>query len=157
MARVTRSRLTPDSALRSCVSAGDFLDCYAVPCAAGPRKAAAAFVAFPGWIRALLGLRALLTGPLGLRSAPRGGGDRIGPFPILDETGEELIAGFDDRHLDFRISVMSREGRLSVATWVRPHNVWGRLYLAAVLPFHILIVRDGLARAARAYMSSSSA
>ena len=58
-------------------------------------------------------------------------------------------SGFDDRHLEFRVSVLSRDGRVSLATWVHPHNLGGRLYLAAIMPFHIMVARNALARVAR--------
>jgi hypothetical protein len=56
------------------------------------------------------------------------------------------VLGFDDRHLDFRIVIDVRQDRpsgqtLSVMTLVHRNNLFGRLYLAAVLPFHKLIVR----------------
>jgi hypothetical protein len=33
-----------------------------------------------------------------------------------------------------------------LATWVHPHNIGGRVYLTTILPFHILIARNALAR-----------
>ena len=76
--------------------------------------------------------------------------DRVGLFPFESETPTELIAGFDEKHLDFRISVPSHDAKVSLATWVSPHNIGGRLYLAAIMPFHIAIARNALARVARA-------
>ncbi len=67
-------------------------------------------------------------------------------FDIEYESEQELMAGFDDKHLDFRISVISKQGKIYLATWVHTHNFWGKLYLTAILPFHILIVRNGLTR-----------
>lgn len=128
----------------------DFLDCYSVASGMPPRQAAAIIVDFPGWVRALLRLRRIATVPFGLDNDGPDVADKIGPFPVEHDDGRELIAGFDDRHLDFRVSVMSDGGRVSLATWVHPHNFGGRLYLAAILPFHILIARNALARVARA-------
>ena len=62
----------------------------------------------------------------------------------------EVVAGFDDKHLNFRVSVFSEEGHVHLATWVHPHGLAGRIYLSLILPFHILIARDALARVARA-------
>lgn len=62
------------------------------------------------------------------------------------DTGTEIIVGFNDRHLNFRVSILSHEGRISAATWVHPHNPGGRFYLRTILPFHKRIVRNGLAR-----------
>jgi hypothetical protein len=57
-----------------------------------------------------------------------------------------VVLGFDDRHLDFRIVIDVRQDRpsgqtLSVMTLVHRNNLFGRLYLATVMPFHRLIVR----------------
>lgn len=75
--------------------------------------------------------------------------DRIGIFPVKQETENELIAGFDDKHLNFRVSVLSNQGQISLATWVAPHNMGGKIYLAVIMPFHIAIARNPLARVAR--------
>ena len=60
--------------------------------------------------------------------------------------------GYDDKHLDFRIAVdvAKLEGarrQITATTLVRSHNHLGRLYLAAVLPFHRVIVPAMLTRA----------
>lgn len=146
---VSKIPLPEGSALRPHLRQGDFIDCYAVTARLGARAAAEVITAFPGWARGLLLLRRLVTAPFGLRQEGPETADRIGPFPVQGETEGEVIAGFDDRHLDFRVSVMSRGGVVSLATWVHPHNIGGRLYLAAILPFHILIARDALARVAQ--------
>jgi hypothetical protein len=90
-----------------------------------------------------------MTTPLGLSADGPPAADKLGVFPVEAETGEEIIAGFDDRHLEFRVSVIARHGRVSLATWVWPHNIGGRMYLAAILPFHIAIARDAVARVSR--------
>ena len=89
-----------------------------------------AFAQGPLWIRALLGLRNALGRLVGLRSARSGG------FPVIRESADEVLMGFDDRHLDFRIVVGVVAGHATVTTIVRWHNVWGRAYLAVVMPFH---------------------
>ena len=142
--------LPAKSALHARRVPGDFLDCYAAPGTACPRAAAAAVVAFPAWATALIGLRGLVTRPFGLRQDGPETGDKIGPFPVELETEDEIVAGFDDKHLNFRVSVLRDAGRIMLATWVKPHNRGGRLYLAMIMPFHIAIARDAVARAARA-------
>jgi hypothetical protein len=100
----------------------------------------------PRWAEALLSLRNLLVAPLGLKTsgsadAPR---DMIGIFPVVSETPDRLIAGFNDRHLDFRIVVdVTAPGnvrRVTATTVVKTHNWLGRTYLAVIMPFHRLIV-----------------
>lgn len=143
---VTATELPAESLLQARVAASDFLDCYAVAADLPPRRAAEVITDFPGWARVLLLLRKILTAPFGLSNKGPAAEDKVGIFPVESETSRELIAGFNDRHLDFRVSVVSQDGRVFLATWVHPHNIAGRLYLKAILPFHILIARDALAR-----------
>ena len=142
--------LPDQSGLRAYLAPGDFVDCYAAPARMTPRKAAEIVVDFPNWARWLLVLRRIFTAPFGLDNDGPPGPDKLGPFPVESETEEEIIAGFNDKHLDFRVSVMCRDGLVSLATWVHPHNIAGRGYLSAILPFHILIARNAVARVARA-------
>ena len=95
-------------------------------------------------------------GPLGVKSSGevrrlRGGRDRIDFFPVLACSANEIILGADDRHLDFRLSLLRRPAAqgmpvLIATTVVHCHNRLGRWYLAAIMPFHRLIVRSSLRR-----------
>ena len=147
--KVSATTLPPESALRSRVAEGDFLDCYSVQATVPARRAAEIITDFPGWARVLLLIRRVLTAPFGLSQDGPEADDKVGPFPVESETDSEMIAGFNDRHLEFRVSVLSRDGRVSLATWVHTHNLGGRLYLAAIMPFHIMVARNALARVAR--------
>ncbi len=145
------STTLPDSSLLvSRKAPGDFLDCFAVSSDLGARQAAEIITDFPGWAKVLVALRNVAVAPFGLMPDGPEAEDKLGPFPVEADTGEEIIAGFDDKHLDFRVSVMSRDGRVTLATWVRRNNVGGRLYLALILPFHIAIARDALRRVSQA-------
>ncbi|MBR0843834.1 DUF2867 domain-containing protein [Bradyrhizobium liaoningense] len=102
----------------------------------------------PRWIDALLRLRNVAVAPFGLKTsgegapAPHG---LIGLFPVLSETPERLVAGFDDYHLDFRIVVDvtgdAAARQVTSTTLVRTHNLLGRTYLILIMPFHKLVVR----------------
>ncbi len=150
-AQVTATPLPPFSALHGLRTSRDFLDCYAVASSATPRQAAEVITAFPRWTHGLLALRRLVTAPFGLKQEGPDTGNSVGPFPVTSETDRELTAGFDDKHLNFRVSVTASGGTVRLATWVRPHNIGGRVYLAAIMPFHIAIARNALARTAAAY------
>jgi hypothetical protein len=101
----------------------------------------------PRWIELLLALRNILVAPFGLKTsgategAPR---DMIGIFPVVSETPQRLVAGFNDKHLDFRLVVdVAAAGaarNVTATTLVLTHNWFGRAYLAVILPFHRLIV-----------------
>jgi hypothetical protein len=81
--------------------------------------------------------------------------DRINFFRVLSVSEKELIMGEDDKHLDFRVSVLlrPREGgtgdEIVATTVAHSHNLLGRGYLALVGPFHRIIVRSNLRRAAK--------
>ena len=146
MNAVTTVELPQWSDLHSRLEPSDFIDCYSVASDAMPRRAADIITDFPQWARLLLVVRRVVTTPFGLSNDGPAASDKVGIFPVEAETRHELIAGFNDKHLNFRVSVMSRDGRVFLATWVRPHNLGGRIYLNAILPFHIAISRNALAR-----------
>jgi hypothetical protein len=109
----------------------------------------------PRWITALMALRDYLVTPLGLKTSDpsnRTTTDVIGIFPVLSQSPARLVAGFDDRHLDFRVVVdVARSGpgqQVTATTLVLTHNRLGRIYLAIILPFHRLIVRSMLRQVA---------
>jgi hypothetical protein len=68
----------------------------------------------------------------------------IGMFPVLSETPDRVIAGFNDKHLDFRVVVdvatFPDTQQVTATTLVLTHNLLGRAYLAIIMPFHRLIV-----------------
>ena len=123
---------------------GDFLDCYSVPSTLSPAEAARRGLALPAWAGALLAVRNALVRPFGLKTDAGEGSI----FPTSHESEDEIVLGFDDRHLDFRIGLIRAEGRIYMSTWVHPHNLWGRAYLRLVMPFHILISRGAVERMA---------
>ncbi len=101
----------------------------------------------PGWVTALMGLRNRIVGWRAcavFRSRPA-------TKPAVSRSwkrGKRCVLGFDDRHLDFRIVVetgmKAGAAMLGVTTLVRRHNRFGRLYIAAVAPFHRRIVTTSL-------------
>ena len=109
----------------------------------------------PLWIESLTRLRNILVTPFGLktsgasRTAPR---EMMGIFPIVSETPDRLVAGFNDKHLDFRVVVdVATAGaaqNVTATTLVKTHNWLGRTYLAIILPFHRLVVRTLLRQVA---------
>ncbi len=136
----------------------DFVDAYRLTVAAvGLSASDAAKRALdhpPAWIRQLLGLRNALVAPFGLKPGP-GDDDpreRIGFFPVESTSPSRIVLGFDDSHLDFRLVVDVAEAGahtdVTATTLIRRHNLFGRVYLAAILPFHKVIVPALLRRVA---------
>lgn len=136
------------------LSGAQFIDAFRVDLAGraiDARNAAERMLGHPpAWIEALLTLRGVLVAPFGLKASgkdenpPR---ETIGRFPILAQTPDRLVAGFNDKHLDFRVVVdVAASGtdsdagqQVTATTLVRTHNLFGRIYLAIILPFHRVI------------------
>ena len=150
--------IAPEIELLTLLAGAQFIDAYRVATndtSLDARRAAQRmFERQPPCVEALLALRNILVTPFGLKTsgenepAPLG---VIGLFPVLSETRDRLVAGFNDSHLDFRVVVdvapcdVGRQ--ITATTLVLTHNLLGRVYLATILPFHRLIVRGLLQRA----------
>jgi len=148
----------PSVDCKTLLAGADFADAYRVAIDGtrvnARRAAEKMFARGPQWAEALLALRNMLVRPFGLKTSGEGEpapGGVIGLFPVISETSERLVAGFNDRHLDFRVVVdvaPSAGGQeITATTLVKTHNWLGRIYLAIVLPFHRPIVRNMLRRA----------
>ena len=92
-------------------------------------------------------LRNLIVAPLGLKTPSHGkalAADSVGLFPVISETPGRIVAGFDDKHLDFRVIVevtgAAPRRDVTATTLVMTHNLLGRVYLATIMPFHRIIV-----------------
>ena len=79
-------------------------------------------------------------------------GEKIALFTLFAQDEDEIIAGGNDRHLDFRVSVLRLTqdgvGTVVITTVVRTHNLFGRVYLAMITPFHKFGVKYLLSTAA---------
>ena len=108
----------------------------------------------PLWMKGILIARNIAVAPFGLkrpttdqvltveRKAHYALGDTIGRWPIFALNETELIAGRDNGHMDFRLSLlkvpMPGGDCVVVSTVCKTHNRFGRFYLACVVPFHKL-------------------
>lgn len=146
----------PEGSLIARVPFEDYADAYRVEL--DPARfpdvdaVARAFVkTSPGWIGASMRLRDSIVGVFGLKrgiDAPPAvaegkrmePGDFVGFFHVLERNDHEILAGEDDRHLDFRVSFLYEGGSLVVTTVVKFHNAFGRAYFVPVAPFHRRIV-----------------
>ena len=112
----------------------------------------------PFWMKSLLivrnaaarlfGLEAPSVGEIirpAVRSAYRVG-DKIGPWPIFFIDDNEIVAGRNNKHLDFRVSVLKTlDGETTsvvVSTICTVHNLFGKIYLFVIVPFHRSGVRS---------------
>jgi hypothetical protein len=124
----------------------------------------AIFAHHPWWAKALLLLRTRIVSLFGIGGPTArqmadveikdsyAVGEKIALFTLMAQDLDEIIAGGDDRHLDFRVSVLrlrgSNPGEVVVTTVVKTHNLFGRVYLALITPFHKFGVKHLLSTAA---------
>jgi hypothetical protein len=112
------------------------------------------------WISGLLNVRDALVAVLGLKAAKHltslGDPKRVGFFKVYSTNGTEIVLGEDDKHLDFRVSVLcsgdareENKRHLVLSTVVHCHNRLGRFYIFLIEPFHRLVVQSSLRSAAR--------
>jgi uncharacterized protein DUF2867 len=157
---MTVEEVTPEIEPDSLLAGAQFMDAFRLQVngenldarAAAERMMAPA----PRWVDALVALRNIIVAPLGLkisgedRRAPR---DIIGVFPVVSQSPERLVAGFNDKHLDFRVVVdVATSGQrqtITATTLVLTHNWLGRTYLTIIVPFHRLVARAMLRQVAR--------
>lgn len=123
----------------------------------------AVFGHHPMWLKLILLLRHRLGAVFGLaaartedllhpvRQARYQVGQTIGPWPLYFISDDELIAGRENAHLDFRVSVLKQGSGtriwVVVSTFCCTHNRFGRVYLRLIGPFHRWGVRRLLQRA----------
>lgn len=165
---VTPVMLPPQSGIARIYKSTNLADAFAIRLPEGASSDPELLARFifshqPQWIGALLKLRDLLVAGFGLKTAKHlatlGGGDgsgRVGIFRIYGKSPSEIVLGEDDKHLDFRVSVLcageaDADGtrQLVVSTVVHCHNRLGRSYIFLIAPFHRWVVRSSLRRAAR--------
>lgn len=143
--------IDPDADTRTLLAGAQFADAFRVAIddpALNARQAAERMLAHsPPWVDMLMAIRNAVVAPFGLKTPAHRKtvtSDVIGIFPVVSETPDRVVAGFDDKHLNFRVVVDVTEGRssreITATTLVLTHNLLGRIYLAIILPFHRIIV-----------------
>jgi hypothetical protein len=153
----TVHEVTPEIDAGTLLAGAQFIDAFRVDIGTAKvnaREACTRMVLHgPRWIDALIHLRNILVTPFGLKTSGEGApapGGLIGLFPVLSETPERLVAGFDDHHLDFRVVIdvtgRTADRQVTSTTLVRTHNLLGRTYLTLIMPFHKLVVRSMMGR-----------
>src|SRR4030088_818907 len=147
---------------RELIANAHFHDSYRAPLARPELRIVDIFFALfghtPLWMKLLLIARNAAARLAGLE-VPTGGeimkptvrrqycvGEKIGPWPIFFIGDNEIIAGRNNRHMDFRLSVLKAiDGdavSVVVSTICTVHNVFGKIYLFCIVPFHRNAVRS---------------
>ena len=129
------------------------------------------FAEQPSWIGALIQVRDAIVAGFGLKTAKHlatlssdATGPRISIFRVFSTSETEVVLGENDKHLDFRVSILCTPGsppttgnQLTLSTVVYCHNRLGRAYLSIIAPFHRQVVKASLRRAANVGWPKASA
>jgi hypothetical protein len=81
-------------------------------------------------------------------------GETVGLWSIFFIDKNEIVAGGNDRHQDFRVSVLrvhaANEASVVVSTICTVHNLFGKIYLFFIVPYHRHAVKTLLRNAVAA-------
>ncbi|KPY30105.1 hypothetical protein ALO52_200207 [Pseudomonas syringae pv. primulae] len=158
---ITSVPIPPQSGITYLYKSMNLADAYAIRLPAGTSRNPDLLARFilshrPTWVGWLVKVRDTIVGCFGLKTAKHLGSlaNRIGVFKVYSTNQIEILLGEDDKHLDFRISILCTEEpedsrQLVFSTVVHCHNPIGRAYILVIAPFHRLIVKASLLRAAR--------
>ena len=167
---VQACKVPEDSGLHHLCTDGVFQDSYRTRLA-DPRQGiaplyAALFGYHPVWVKLILVARNVTMRGFGLEvpsldeimrpqmSGPFEVGKKVGPWPIFHVSDQEIIAGRDNPHMNFRVSVLKTHefgsSVVTVSTVCLVHNRFGQRYLRLVAPFHRAGVKALMARAVAA-------
>jgi hypothetical protein len=148
-------------------AAAYYIESYEVPLRRSDLKMHEIYLAIlghlPWWARALIVVRNRLVSLFGLHAEPSANvwksavkesyapGEKILRFNLYSLDDREIVTGRDDKHLDFRVSVMqvTEKGaaKVVVSTLIFVHNLFGKVYLSFVLPLHKIGMRRLLRQA----------
>ena len=164
---VEPTALPPQSAIADLYKSVDLKDAFAIQLPPGASSDPDVLARFlfsnqPAWIGILTNIRDAIVSRFGLKTASRlarlpsdVNAKRISFFKVYSTSETEIVVGEDDKHLDFRVSLLCSTGTgpqaghtLTASTVVQCHNLLGRSYLFAIAPFHRLVVKASLRRAA---------
>ncbi len=162
MSKIVSVDLPKQSISKQFITSLDFFDAFKVKLINPNQDVDAIYIAIfnhaPKWVAFLMGLRNKIVGLFGLdtgngskqtKITTLSVGDKHGVFKIFDIQPNEIIAGEDDSHLNFRVSVLNEDGNLILSTLVHYNSNFGKFYFFIVKPFHKLVVKGMMKNAVK--------
>ncbi|MGB1040741.1 MAG: DUF2867 domain-containing protein [Flavobacteriales bacterium] len=161
MSQISKSNIPDDSVINKFISEIDYQDCYSFSTLNNSKSIQELYIAIfssaPKWVEGLMRFRNWIVKFFGLKTEMKKApdsefevGDKVGIFKIFDIQENEIIAGEDDKHLNFRVSIyrkIEETSTISIATLVHYNNGFGRFYMSIVKPFHRLVVKSLIKKA----------
>ena len=158
---ISQSEIPKDSNLDIYIKKVDYKDCYSFTIPNNNNTIQELYISIfsssPKWVDNMMGLRNRIVRVFGLKTEMKRNeksnfqvGEKVGIFNIFDIQENEIIAGEDDKHLNFRVSVYRKiesNTNVYIATAVHYNNRFGRFYMTIVKPFHRIVVKSLLKKA----------
>ena len=168
---ILKSSTVPDQSVLSRKEHYDFIDSYSATFVtdkviSSDDLARSFFSSDSKWITYLFVLRNKIVSLFGLKTGENNQqqvllnsyvvGESIGLFKIIQKTEKEIIFGENDKHLDFKVSLLIDQSKISnsvitISTVVIFNNFFGRFYFFFIKSFHKLIVPNMLKKMVRTY------
>lgn len=160
MPKITNVELPEESISIQFIEKIDYVDAFKVRLSDTNQNVEELYIAIfnhaPKWVSVLMKVRNKIVSIFGLDTGDGSKqteiksltiGDKHGVFKIFDIQPSEIIAGEDDKHLDFRVSILKDDGYLILSTLVHYNSSFGKFYFFIVKPFHKLVVKGMLKNA----------
>jgi hypothetical protein len=113
----------------------------------------------PEWVKFLMRIRNSIVSTFGLKTGDKNYVQKADKYPVsskaifftvTDRNENEIVMAENDRHLNFRVSVMMIRNKSAttvyLTTIVKFNNLFGNIYFFPVKPFHRIIIQSLLRR-----------
>lgn len=165
MSKLSKTTLPKNSIINNFIKRNDYEDCYSFTVQNNHKSIRELYISIfssaPKWVEDMTKLRNKIVRLFGLKTEMNSNentnfqvGEKIGIFKIYAIQEDEIIAGEDDKHLEFRVSIhriVEEETTLSISTLVQYNNWFGKLYFFVVKPFHEIVVKSLIKKASKNY------
>jgi hypothetical protein len=126
----------------------DYCDSYRIkkPTNDSPEQIVVQLFKLSKWVIGLMILRNWLVRPFGLKTETEPESATF--FPVIDRNDNEMVMGINDKHLNFRVSMLidREKSFIYTTTVVHYNNSWGKVYFILIKPFHRIIMKSAIKR-----------
>ena len=150
MGKISKLKAIPkESGILNGFSHVDYFDAYEIEKKTdkSAKEISKEIMRLPNWADFLFKLRNALVSVFGLKVDKQNEGEETF-FTLIRENDNEIIMGEDDKHLNFRASIIIDKSKntISVITLVHFNNLLGKAYFLPVKPFHKILIKTILKR-----------
>jgi hypothetical protein len=126
----------------------NYCDSYQItfPTKQSAEQIASKIFKLPKWGAILMKIRDLAVGIFGLKTEKDAPDNLELFFPVIEKTPDEVVMELEDKHLNFRVSILIDRANsyIYITTLVHYNNCFGTLYFAIIKPFHRIMVKASI-------------